>query len=96
MFVRLPDVAAGELAITVDGVPCRVRAGDTVVAALLVAGYEVCRTSALSAAGRGPFCMMGTCFECMVTIDGVAQRQACLVPVAAGMRVQTQRGGEGR
>jgi predicted molibdopterin-dependent oxidoreductase YjgC len=36
--------------------------------------------------------MMGVCFECLMEIDGVGNRQACLTPVAAGMRVQRQRG----
>jgi predicted molibdopterin-dependent oxidoreductase YjgC len=36
--------------------------------------------------------MMGVCFECLVTIDGVANRQGCLVPVAPGMRIETRRG----
>jgi hypothetical protein len=31
--------------------------------------------------------MMGVCFDCLVTIDGVGNRQACLIPVRAGMRV---------
>ena len=36
--------------------------------------------------------MMGVCFDCLVTIDGVGNRQGCLVPVREGMRVETQRG----
>jgi predicted molibdopterin-dependent oxidoreductase YjgC len=36
--------------------------------------------------------MMGVCFECLVTIDGVGNRQACLISVRAGMRVETQSG----
>jgi predicted molibdopterin-dependent oxidoreductase YjgC len=36
--------------------------------------------------------MMGVCFECLVAIDGVGSRQACLVPVRDGMRIETQRG----
>jgi sarcosine oxidase subunit alpha len=32
---------------------------------------------------------MGICYECRVTIDGVAHRRACLVPVSDGMIVQT-------
>jgi predicted molibdopterin-dependent oxidoreductase YjgC len=36
--------------------------------------------------------MMGVCFECLVTIDGVGNRQACLIPVRPGMRVETQSG----
>jgi NADH dehydrogenase/NADH:ubiquinone oxidoreductase subunit G len=36
--------------------------------------------------------MMGVCFECLVTIDDVGNRQACLIPVRDGMRVETQKG----
>jgi sarcosine oxidase subunit alpha len=32
------------------------------------------------------------CFECLVTVDGMGSRQACLVPVREGMVVETQRG----
>jgi D-hydroxyproline dehydrogenase subunit gamma len=35
---------------------------------------------------------MGVCFDCLVTIDGVGSRQACLVPVHEGMNVETQQG----
>jgi len=31
------------------------------------------------------------CFDCLMTIDGRRNVQACLVPVAEGMRVETQR-----
>jgi D-hydroxyproline dehydrogenase subunit gamma len=36
--------------------------------------------------------MMGVCFECLVRIDGVGNRQGCLVPVQDGMKVETQKG----
>jgi predicted molibdopterin-dependent oxidoreductase YjgC len=36
--------------------------------------------------------MMGACFDCLAEIDGEANRQACMVPVAAGMRIARQRG----
>ena len=92
MFARLPDVAAGDVALTIDGAPFTARAGDTVAAALATAGFRACRTTAVSGAPRAPFCMMGACFECLVTIDGHANQQACLVTVASGMRVATQHG----
>jgi sarcosine oxidase subunit alpha len=41
---------------------------------------------------RAPLCGMGICYECRVTLDGVAHRRACLVPVAAGMVVRTTAG----
>jgi len=95
MFRRLPDADLATTAtvpLTIDGKPFVAHAGDTVAAALLAAGQVAFRTSAVTGAARGPFCLMGSCFECMVTIDGVADRQACLVPVAAGMRIQTRDG----
>jgi predicted molibdopterin-dependent oxidoreductase YjgC len=36
--------------------------------------------------------MMGVCFDCLVEIDGVPNRQACLESVREGMRVRRQRG----
>jgi predicted molibdopterin-dependent oxidoreductase YjgC len=92
MFRRLPDAAVAVVTISVDGLEVPARAGDTVAAALLAAGLDACRTTAVSGASRGPYCMMGVCFDCLVAIDGVGSRQACLVQVREGMRVQTQRG----
>jgi predicted molibdopterin-dependent oxidoreductase YjgC len=39
--------------------------------------------------------MMGVCFDCLVEIDGVGNRQACLTLVADGMQVRRQRGARG-
>ena len=82
----------GASRFTVDGKAAQARAGDTVAAALLAAGIEHCRTTPVSGAPRAPYCMMGVCFECLVVIDGVGNRQGCLVPVREGMRVETQTG----
>ena len=92
MFRRLPEVAGETIAFTIDGARAEARAGDTVAAALLAAGMSSCRTTPVSGAKRAPYCLMGVCFECLVTIDGIGNRQACLVPVRAGMQVETQHG----
>jgi sarcosine oxidase subunit alpha len=92
MFRRLPEAVAPSVSVTIDGRAMRVRAGDSVAAALLAAGVETNRVSDVSGAPRAPYCMMGVCFECLVTVDGVANRQGCLIPVAAGMRIDTQHG----
>jgi predicted molibdopterin-dependent oxidoreductase YjgC len=92
MFRRLPDVAGEPIALTVDGRPVTARAGDTIAAALLAAGIDHCRTTPVSGAKRAPYCLMGVCFECLITVDGVGNRQGCLVAVREGMRVATQRG----
>jgi D-hydroxyproline dehydrogenase subunit gamma len=91
MFRRLSEAAAA-VTLDVDGQPVRARAGDTVAAALIAAGISPTRASPVSGAPRAPYCMMGVCFECLVTIDGAGSRRGCLVPVRDGMRIETQRG----
>ena len=66
--------------------------GDTVAAALLAGKHWSFRTTPVSGVARGPFCMMGICFDCLVEIDGVANRQACMTEVRDGMRVKRQLG----
>src|SRR5215470_19884206 len=92
MFRRLPDVDDATIEVTIDGRAERVRAGDTVAAALFSVGMESQRTADVSGTPRAPYCMMGVCFECLVVIDGVCNCQGCLVLVRAGMRIETQRG----
>jgi hypothetical protein len=92
MFRRLPDAAGDPIAFSINGRRAQAFAGDTVAAALLGAGVDHCRTTPISGAKRAPYCMMGVCFECLVTIDGVGNRQACLIAVRVGMRVETQQG----
>lgn len=91
MFKRLAEAGA-TVALTIDGKSVQAKGGDTVAAALLAAGIERCRTTPVTGAPRAPYCLMGVCFDCLVTIDGVGSRQACLVPVRAGMTVETQQG----
>ena len=42
-------------------------------AAVFAAGFDHTRTSPISGYRRGPYCMMGVCFECLVEIDGDSQ-----------------------
>ena len=95
MFRRLPDLAAPDagaptLAVTIDGKAFTARAGDTVAATLIAAGLADCRTTPVLGVARGPFCMMGVCFDCLTHIDGVPNRQACLIEVRDGMTVRRQ------
>jgi len=95
MFRRLRDEGAVNLPgvpVTVDGRAFLARAGDSVAAVLLMNGRLDFRAAPVSGAPRGPFCLMGACFDCVVTVDGQANRQGCLVTVAPGMRIETTRG----
>jgi D-hydroxyproline dehydrogenase subunit gamma len=92
MFRRLLEATGGRIAISIDGKSVEARAGDSVAAAMLAAGMHHCRTTAVSGENRAPYCMMGVCFDCLVTVDGIGNRQGCLIEVRNGMRIETQRG----
>ncbi|WP_137045311.1 (2Fe-2S)-binding protein [Pseudolabrys sp. FHR47] len=92
MFKRLPDTQGAAVAVTIDGEPFDAREGDSVAAALLAAGRSHCRETPVSGAMRAPYCMMGVCFDCLVTVDGIGNRQGCLIRVEHGMRIETQHG----
>jgi predicted molibdopterin-dependent oxidoreductase YjgC len=89
---RIPRPGEADVRIEFEGQTLLAYAGDTVAAALLAAGHAAFRTTPVSGVPRGPFCMMGVCFDCLVEIDGVANRQACMIQVRDGMRVRSQRG----
>jgi sarcosine oxidase subunit alpha len=92
MFKRTDGDSRRPLTIYVGGTAVDAREGDTVSAALLASGLDIRRATAVSGEPRLPYCMMGVCFECLVTIDGVGSRQGCLVPVADGMKIDIQKG----
>jgi hypothetical protein len=92
MFRRLPDVGAIDVPIVIDGEPRLARAGDSVAAALLACGCVAFRSAPVRHGARGPYCLMGVCFDCLVTIDGRPAQQACAIAVAPGMRIETARG----
>ena len=78
--------------IEFEGEKLMARRGDSVAAALLAGEHWTFRTTPVSGSARGPFCMMGVCFDCLVEIDGVANCQACMSIVREGMRVKRQQG----
>ena len=91
MFRRLPD--SGErLVFDFEGETFEACEGDSVAAALLASGVLVFRTTPVTGAPRGPWCLIGDCHECLIEIDGEPNRLACMTEVRAGMRVRRQTG----
>jgi hypothetical protein len=78
--------------VFVEGAPVRVPQGASAAAAVLIAGVFRIRETAVTGAPRLPYCMMGVCFDCLAEIDGIANRQSCMVPVTPGMRIRVQHG----
>jgi len=84
----MSDPSGGPIHVVINGQRVGVSAGITAAAALLNAGESSFRSS-VGGEARGPVCGMGVCYECRVTIDGVAHQRACLRVVADGMRIDT-------
>lgn len=91
MFRRLRKIEE-PVTFFFDGLPMQAVSGQSLASALLAAGIETFRTSVVGGKPRAPYCMMGVCFECLVTVDGVRNCQSCLIEVQDGMVVRSQHG----
>ncbi|WP_372623688.1 (2Fe-2S)-binding protein [Falsiroseomonas sp.] len=78
--------------ITWDGRELPARNGESLATALLAAGVLHFRETPVSGAARGPLCLMGACFDCLVELDGQPNVQACMTPVRPGLVAAPQRG----
>ena len=81
----MPDPAT--VTVRVNGATIAVPQGATVAVAVAIAG-QACRTS-VSGEPRGPLCGMGICYECRVSINGVAHCKSCQTVCVPGMDVST-------
>jgi hypothetical protein len=95
MFRRQPDSAASTVPVTVEGREIAVPDGASAAAAMLLAGFAAIRDTAVTGTPRAPYCLMGVCFDCLAEIDGVANRQSCMVTVKPGMAIRRQLGRRG-
>lgn len=88
---RLPVSRGREVTVTLDGQPVTAYEGETLAAALLA---DRVGPFGHSRAGdpRAPLCNMGTCFECVLTVDGRPLVRSCLTPVVDGMAASRNRG----
>jgi NADPH-dependent 2,4-dienoyl-CoA reductase/sulfur reductase-like enzyme len=77
------------IAFTFDGRRIEARAGQTIAAAL-TASDVVALGRRRDGTARGLWCGMGVCQECIVTVDGVPSRRACMEAAVDGMNVTSQ------
>jgi predicted molibdopterin-dependent oxidoreductase YjgC len=78
------------LHLTFDGREVTTHAGQTVGAALVDAGIRSWRTTRTHGRPRGLFCGIGVCYDCLITVDGLANQRACLVRAADGMQLSSE------
>ncbi len=91
MFQPRPHSGAAMIEVVVEGRRVAVAEGASAAAAFLLAGFRGIRETP-KGSPRAPYCMMGVCFECLAEIDGVPNRQSCMVEVRPGMRIRRQFG----
>src|SRR5882724_5675054 len=89
MRLTHPDMRPGSpVQLSFDGREIAALEGETIAAALAAADIVAVR-QARSGAPRGPFCGMGVCFDCLVTVDGRPSQRACLTRIEAGMDIRS-------
>ena len=93
MFRRRSDAGrAATIEVEVEGRTVLVPEGASAAAAVLLAGLPSLRDTPVGGNPRAPYCLIGVCFDCLAEIDGVPNRQACMVAVAPGMTIRRQHG----
>ncbi|MFD9354037.1 (2Fe-2S)-binding protein [Streptomyces sp. NPDC060031] len=83
---------AATYTIGFDGRELSAQAGQSIAAVLWAAGILAWRTTREGGAPRGAFCGIGSCHDCLVTVNGRPNQRACLLPAHPGDTVTTQEG----
>ena len=91
MFRPRSEERRTAVVVTVEDRKITVPVGASAAAAVLAAGFDSIRETA-GGSERMPYCMMGVCFDCLAEIDGVPNRQSCMIAVQDGMRIRRQIG----
>ncbi len=87
--LRIVPAARGrKITLLVNGRAYPAFEGETVHAALWAAGFRELRKTVKTGRQRGIFCGMGVCYDCLVTIDGVPNRRACMTLVEDRMEIE--------
>ena len=85
----LPDLPpfqrGAPMTVQLDGQAVPAYRGETVAAVLLAEGQRIFRRTLKTGRPRGLFCGIGLCYDCLVTVDGMANVRACLTPVVEGI-----------
>ena len=89
MFRKLSPSPTRVVRICIDGSWHEADEGEPLAAVFHRLGEPI-RNHPLTGEPRVPYCMMGVCFECLVTINDGTTAQACLVPASEGLTVFRQ------
>lgn len=92
MLRQCTDPESASVTVVVEGRSLSAGADETVASVLMRVFGSDYRTSAIDDSTRAPYCMIGVCFECLAEVDGVPNRQGCMITVREGMVIARQKG----
>ncbi len=92
MFRLIEDSGSDTVTLRIEDREYQVPVGISVAAAVLLCGFNKVRNTPVTDSPRLPYCMMGICFDCLMSIDGVPNQQACQIEVRENMTIQYQQG----
>jgi D-hydroxyproline dehydrogenase subunit alpha len=81
-----------EIEIFINNHPIRAYAGETIGAVLTAIGIRQIRQAPQRKDHRGLYCCMGSCYGCLVTVDGRPNERACVTAVQVGQQITLQEG----
>lgn len=84
-----PSEPQSTFAIELDGESITAVDGESILSAVAASGKLLLRTDKRGAM-RAPFCGMGVCFDCQVSVNNQPPQRACLTKVQPGMFIRTQ------
>ncbi|MGE4595281.1 MAG: (2Fe-2S)-binding protein [Gammaproteobacteria bacterium] len=90
MFKSIKHSQDELITIYFEGRALSVPKDHNVATALLGAGINNFRKTTPNHESRGPYCMMGLCFDCLININGVDNQQSCIIQVYDGMKIKRQ------
>lgn len=86
-FIKLTNQE--KIKILVNNVEHSVSSNQSVAAALLELGISHSGNAMREDRKIGPFCMMGVCHACKISVAGDQNQRACMIPIKAGMKIST-------
>lgn len=84
----MSDTTQDRVTLTLNGAGVETAPGQTVAAVMTGCGITAWRQTRHEGKPRGVFCGIGVCYDCLVTIDGVANQRACIVEAVEGTAVE--------
>ena len=80
-----------EVIFTFNGQSFKGVEGQSIAAALMATDVRELRKTRFDEEPRLIFCGIGICFDCVVVVNDVANQRACLVEIADGAKIESQK-----